>query len=186
MPIIINSIFSAPGTAAEEVIEKALSLVGLNVKDTVKAAVFKSSLDARKRNDIHFVHSVYAELADSSQEEALCSRYASVNYAVECKVEPIYGTERPDGRIYVAGFGPAGMFCALLLAENGYRPIVLERGGDVDSRVAAVNKTNTGKVGSLTQTVMSSLERAEPVPFQTASLLQGSRILFADMSWNDL
>ena len=140
MPIIINSIFSAPGTAAEEVIEKALSLVGLNVKDTVKAAVFKSSLDARKRNDIHFVHSVYAELADSSQEEALCSRYASVNYAVECKVEPIYGTERPDGRIYVAGFGPAGMFCALLLAENGYRPIVLERGGDVDSRVAAVNK----------------------------------------------
>ena len=40
-------------------------------------------------------------------------------------------SERP----VVVGFGPAGMFCAMLLAEHGYRPIVIERGDDVDARI---------------------------------------------------
>lgn len=38
----------------------------------------------------------------------------------------------------VAGFGPAGMFAALLLSQQGYRPLVLERGMDVDARIRAV------------------------------------------------
>ena len=139
MPVIINSIKSPPGTPPDEVISKALASVGLTTGQTVRADIYKSSLDARKRNDIHFVHSVYAELRDSSEEAALCSRFTTVNYAAGCKVEPVYGTQKPQGRICIAGFGPAGMFCALLLAENGYDPLVLERGGDVDSRVKAVS-----------------------------------------------
>ena len=139
MPIIINSISSPPGTSPDEVISKALASVGLRPGDTVRADIHRSSLDARKRNDIHFVHSVYAELNDKVKETVLCGRFSNVNYAAECKVEPLYGTEKPDGRICIAGFGPAGMFCALLLAENGYAPLVLERGGDVDSRVKAVS-----------------------------------------------
>lgn len=139
MPIIINNISSPPGTEASAVISRALASVGLAEKDVLKADIYKSSLDARKRSDIHFVHSVYAELADTSKEEKLCGKYASVNYAAECKVEPIYGVEKPEGRIIIAGFGPAGMFCALLLAENGYTPMVLERGSDVDSRIEAVS-----------------------------------------------
>ena len=41
-------------------------------------------------------------------------------------------------RPVIAGFGPAGMFAALLLAQQGYRPLILERGMDVDRRVQAV------------------------------------------------
>ena len=40
----------------------------------------------------------------------------------------------------VVGFGPAGMFAGLLLAQNGYRPVILERGGEMDRRVAAVER----------------------------------------------
>ncbi len=43
-------------------------------------------------------------------------------------------------RPVVIGFGPAGMFAALLLAQNGYRPIVLERGQAVDERVKSIDK----------------------------------------------
>ena len=49
-----------------------------------------------------------------------------------------YGYERAEGRPVVVGFGPCGMFCALLLAEHGYRPIVLERGGNTAERKRAV------------------------------------------------
>jgi hypothetical protein len=45
----------------------------------------------------------------------------------------------PDSRPIIVGSGPAGLFCALLLAESGYRPLVLERGDDVDSRNRAVS-----------------------------------------------
>ena len=48
------------------------------------------------------------------------------------------GKERLRGDVYVAGFGPAGMFCALTLCEFGYRPVVLERGAALDERVQAV------------------------------------------------
>ena len=43
-------------------------------------------------------------------------------------------------RPVIVGFGPCGMFAALVLAQQGYRPIVLERGGRVEERVAAVEK----------------------------------------------
>ncbi|MDE6733152.1 MAG: hypothetical protein K2J77_09795, partial [Oscillospiraceae bacterium] len=48
-------------------------------------------------------------------------------------------SEKPKGEIVIAGFGPAGMFCALTLCEFGYKPIVLERGAAMDERIAAVD-----------------------------------------------
>ena len=50
------------------------------------------------------------------------------------------GIETLEGRPLIVGTGPAGLFSALLLAENGYSPILLERGGSVRERKAAVEK----------------------------------------------
>ena len=55
-------------------------------------------------------------------------------------LKPEFGSEPMEKRPVVVGMGPAGMFCALILAENGYAPIVLERGDDVDTRAAAFER----------------------------------------------
>jgi uncharacterized FAD-dependent dehydrogenase len=53
------------------------------------------------------------------------------------------GVDPMRARPLVVGMGPAGLFCALLLAENGYRPILIDRGGNVEDRVAAVERFHT-------------------------------------------
>ena len=106
-------------------------------RDRIKKAVLsKKSVDARKKSDVHFIISVDIE---AKNEEKLLKilKNASVikPEKYEVKFVPI-DSERP----VIVGFGPAGMFAALVLAMSGARPVVLERGGDVDSRCIAVDK----------------------------------------------
>ena len=54
-------------------------------------------------------------------------------------------TRQPERNPIVIGFGPAGMFAALTLTRSGLEPIIFERGGDTDSRVAAVEKFFNGE-----------------------------------------
>ena len=63
---------------------------------------------------------------------------ASIKPFSEKDPEIVFGSEKMAGRPLVVGMGPCGLFCALLLAENGYCPIVVDRGGDVDDRVERV------------------------------------------------
>ena len=99
--------------------------------------VYRRSVDARKRDAIDFVYSV-AVRGDFSvkEEERLVRAGLLLLRAEEPEVHP--GHESMVGRPIVVGSGPAGMFCALLLAESGYRPLLLERGGDITERKAAV------------------------------------------------
>jgi len=106
-------------------------------RDRIKKAVLsKKSVDARKKSDVHFILSIDIE---AKNEEKLLKilKNASVIKPEKYNVKfvPI-DSERP----VIVGFGPAGMFAALVLAMSGARPIVLERGGDVDSRCIAVDK----------------------------------------------
>lgn len=98
----------------------------------------KRSLDARKKNDIHYICSVIAETEQNISEKKLACLDAVP--LIENSIKPLYGSLPMNDRPLVVGFGPCGMFCALLLAENGYSPIVIERGGDVSSRKEAVKR----------------------------------------------
>ena len=73
-----------------------------------------------------------------------------------------------DRRPVIAGAGPAGLFCAYILAEAGFRPIVIERGSRVEKRTCDVQKSS-GRAAYLIPKAMYSLVRAVPEPFQTAS-----------------
>lgn len=145
MAIIISQIKTSLDEPRDSAVSKALSAVGIKPSEVIRANLHKTSVDARR--GVCFVNSVYAELKSSQREKKLAERYSNVGISDKGSFEPVFGSEIPDGKIYVAGFGPAGMFCALTLCEYGYKPVVLERGAAMDDRVSAVE--NYWKTGIL-------------------------------------
>ena len=96
----------------------------------------KKSVDARKKGDVHFV---CAALASVSGESRLLARLrdSSVQPEKPYRYQPPQAPP-PELPPVVVGFGPAGMFAGLILAQCGQRPIVIERGLPVEQRQAAV------------------------------------------------
>lgn len=137
MPVIVSNIKCRVGADQSEIIEKALKTAGIKPFDVSGSGVYKISLDARKREDIHSVCSVMLRLRSQETERRLAQK-KDIRYFDESEPKPEISVKKRQGEVVIAGFGPAGMFCALMLAEHGYRPVVLERGADVDSRTAKV------------------------------------------------
>ena len=124
---------------SDEAVAKAVSNAGRNRPD--KAFVSRKAVDARKKNDIRFVYTVRLEWENGlgSGDRAWLERRGFRE--VRDYAEPVgCGSETPEGRPVVVGFGPCGMFCALRLAQRGYRPIVIERGQPVARRVEDVER----------------------------------------------
>jgi uncharacterized FAD-dependent dehydrogenase len=125
------------GHSPEDLGRKIARLLGVGATDLLGYAIERKSFDARDRNDIKAVYSIAAELAGPPAKkppEAIASVMTrDPGYSFPAGALPL------ESRPVVVGCGPAGLFCALLLAENGYRPIVLERGDDVDARNKAVS-----------------------------------------------
>lgn len=137
--IIVRNIRIPITHTEKEAMEQARKRVAplLNNRDIIRSSVFKRSLDARRRNRLSFLYTILLETPASLTEDKL----AEYDCAKLCEkeLELVHGTEKLEGRPVICGFGPCGMFCALLLAEHGYRPIVIERGGDVRKRAEDVN-----------------------------------------------
>ncbi len=100
-------------------------------------SVYRRSLDARHTNNITSVWSVSCYLNFEAGEDLLSRLNATI--LDDGSLDIVYGETKMEERPLVVGFGPAGMFCSLLLAENGYRPIVIERGDDIDERKIRVS-----------------------------------------------
>ena len=139
MPILINNINAALDETEQSVIQRALSRLGKEKNSAVSCGVHKVSLDARKRSSIHYVYSVFVRLQDSAAEQRLCSKYKDLTLVSPAVFDPVIGSKKAQGKIIITGFGPAGMFCALALAEHGYKPIVIERGESIEKRTASVS-----------------------------------------------
>ena len=100
----------------------------------IRFNIYKKAVDARRKNDIRLVYSVAARF-DSPR--AVCvpvlKKYRITALCDE-ELEIVYGDKKAENRPLVVGMGPAGLFCALLLAENGYAPIIIDRGDSVFER----------------------------------------------------
>ena len=102
--------------------------------------IFKKSLDARKKDRIHYVCVVDVAVDNETKVLAGVKGDKNVSKTPDLSYHFPEGKCQMEKRPVVVGFGPAGMFAALILAQMGLKPIVLERGGDVDSRKEAVDK----------------------------------------------
>lgn len=116
-------------------------------KSAVKSAtLFRRSVDARKKDDVHFLCSVDVELNTNENKILKRAKNAVAVKPYEYRLEKWHGGASP----VVVGMGPAGLFAALILAQSGAKPIVLERGKDVDSRTNDVNSFwKSGKLDTI-------------------------------------
>ncbi len=140
MPIFVPQVCVDLDMDENVAILKAIKMLNLNRSDIKMASIAKKSVDARHRQRIKLVYAVCIELKSLEQERIISKNNPRVIFRCSEKLEVRYGKERLDGRPVVIGFGPAGILASYMLAKNGYRPIVIERGEDVDSRVDRVEK----------------------------------------------
>lgn len=135
-----KGIISAGETAViKRYIEKKLKIKQSDIKEFT---VLKKSVDARKKEQIFFIYQVDFF---TDNEKMVLSRYKKndvtiksekkENDTAKCEVAAEKDTSE---KIVIAGFGPAGLFAAYELALSGYKPLVIERGHDVDSRKKSV------------------------------------------------
>ena len=122
-------------------ITSAAKKLGVQQGQIIRAEISKKSVDARKKNDVCFVAAIDVTLKNPQDEKRIAARLAPSVGALTAPYTPPALPVLPSApaiRPVVVGFGPAGMFAALTLAEAGAKPIVLERGQDVDTRTQDV------------------------------------------------
>ena len=123
------------------IIAKNLKIGESNI---LSASLYRKSVDARKKEDVHFCCSFLVELNCSTDK--ILKRNKNTSLYKENKYEWKKSDITPEFPPVVVGFGPAGMFAALLLARAGLRPIVIERGADVDTRTKDVEEFFNGGI----------------------------------------
>lgn len=134
MKINVNNIIVSIEKNQEREIEKEVVKRGVKKDNIDKIIWMKRSIDSRKKSDIKFVYNVEVTLKKDiditkTKNISLVKNFEAI------KRKPI----NKDEEVLVVGTGPAGLFAALRLAEYGYKPIVIDRGEDVDSRDKTVD-----------------------------------------------
>lgn len=132
--------------------DKILKKIGKDRFVITDWEIVRESIDARNKSDIKRVYSVDFTVAEKKNPAKCVTARFPARFSIEEAPERGY-KEVPSGDKplrhppVIAGFGPCGIFAGLILARRGYNPVILERGADVDRRVADVERFwNTGKL----------------------------------------
>ena len=135
--ILVRDIRLPLSAGEPQAFEKALHLARIPRSKAAHLGVARLSVDAR-HGQPKLVYTIAVTLKDEGEESAYAGASPCVAIRGKTDLSVQNGTQRLPHRPVVCGLGPAGLFAALLLARQGYKPIVLERGPALDERVKAV------------------------------------------------
>ena len=128
----------------EELITKVAHKLRVSKKDIKKILINKKSLDARKKDNLFYVYEVDIEVEN---EKKLLRKYKSTDIFETPNEEYFFPPQKEIDQPIIIGCGPAGLFCAYILSEQGYNPIIYERGEKVEDRVKTIEEFwNTNKL----------------------------------------
>ena len=145
---VLDGISISPYENETKVIElaiKKLKSVGVNTADC-ELDIVKKSVDARKKDDVRLVYSVSVAKENESSRDSAKFEKLGARSIENSELCVHVGDEKMTARPLIVGMGPAGLFCALVLAENGYRPIIIDRGDCIADRVKAHSRFCTERV----------------------------------------
>lgn len=153
--IKVNQIKLRPGHSDKDLEQAVLNKLKLNTGTKLSIKIVKKSIDSRKKPDIYYIYSVEVTVNNNSgkisetiseKEESKIVAKAKSNDVMLSKdkgYEDIAINEKLpklSHRPVIVGLGPAGLMCGLMLARKGYRPVIYERGKDVERRIKDVEK----------------------------------------------
>lgn len=124
----------------EAILEAISKKMRVDVSSIEEYKIIKKSIDARDKNNILFVYEFDVKC---QREEFVLKRNKSSDIflsPLEKYKFKVSGCESLSNRIVIIGAGPSGLFCAYMLAEAGYKPLIVERGEKVEDRVKTVEE----------------------------------------------
>lgn len=141
--IRISNIKIYENIADTNIIDIVCQKYKINKSDVLEWSIFKKSIDARKKDNVHYNYSVNLSLRNENKYKKFDT--------VKKQMPKTINVKNPDSkRVVIVGAGPSGLFAALTLIQNGVTPIVVEQGDSVENRQKVVeNFRNTGTLNTL-------------------------------------
>lgn len=120
----------------EQLFNKVINKFKINKEDIEEIYIVKKSIDARDKSKVHYNYAINIKVLDES-------KYPNIK---QISVETLPKPVKNRNSIYqpvIIGSGPAGLFCALTLIDNGYKPIIIEQGESVEKRTSIIEEFKT-------------------------------------------
>ena len=139
----INNIKITKNLSNEEIFELFTNKFKINKNDIISWNISKKSIDARKKDQIHYIYNIDIKVKDENKY----SKFTKVKEYTD----PIINVKRISSlKPVIIGAGPAGLFAAITMVQNGIHPIIIEQGSKVEDRQKEVEQfLSTGKLNPL-------------------------------------